>query len=94
MTRNYAVNMLDNSNLDERHIMNRNFGADKTPIEVIKDGTLGRTYFGDIYSGVNSKWHKTLWKKFDELKNIDQRYYSSNYYDVSVNKYGVKCELH
>ena len=87
MTRNDAVNMLDNSNLDERRIMNRNFGADKTPIEVIKEGTFGRTYFGDIYSGVNSKWHK-------KLKNIDQRYYSSNYYDVSVNKYGVKCGLH
>ena len=29
--------------------------------------------------------------EFDELKNIDQNYYCSNYYDVSVNKYGVKC---
>ena len=26
------------------------------------------------------------------MKNIDQKYYWSNYYDVSVNKYGVKCE--
>ena len=25
------------------------------------------------------------------LKNIDQKFYCSNYYDVSVNKYGVKC---
>ena len=31
------------------------------------------------------------WKEFDELKNIDQKYYCSNYYDVSVNKYGAKC---
>ena len=23
------------------------------------------------------------------MKNIDQKYYSSDYYDVSVNKYGV-----
>ena len=23
--------------------------------------------------------------------NIDRRYYCSNYYDVNVNKYGVKC---
>ena len=23
---------------------------------------------------------------------IDQKYYCSNYYDVSINKYGVKCE--
>ena len=27
----------------------------------------------------------------DQLKNIDQKYYCSSYYDVSVNKYGVKC---
>ena len=26
------------------------------------------------------------------MKNIDQKYYWSNYYDVKVNKYGVKCE--
>ena len=26
------------------------------------------------------------------MKNIDQKYNCSSYYDVSVNKYGVKCE--
>ena len=26
------------------------------------------------------------------MKDIDQKYYCSSYYDVSVNKYGVKCE--
>ena len=25
------------------------------------------------------------------MKNIDQKFYCSDYYDVSVNKYGVKC---
>ena len=45
-----------------------------------------------IYSGVNRKWYKKSWKEFDQLKNIDQQYYYSDYYDVSVNKYGVKCE--
>ena len=29
--------------------------------------------------------------EFDELENIDQKYYSLNYYHVSVHKYGVKC---
>ena len=29
--------------------------------------------------------------EFDQLKDIDQKYYCSDYYDVSVNKYGVKC---
>ena len=36
-------------------------------------------------------WYRKSWKEFDELKNIDQKYYCSNYYDVSSNKYGVKC---
>ena len=42
-------------------------------------------------SSVTRKWYKKSWKEFDQLKNIDQKYYCSDYYDVSVNKYGVKC---
>ena len=30
-------------------------------------------------------------KEFDFLKNIEPKYYSSNFYDVKVNKYEVKC---
>ena len=76
--------------------MNIDFGANKTPLEVIKEDAFGETYFREIYSSVNSKWYngtafRKLWKEFDELKNIDQKYYCSNYYDVSVNKHGVKC---
>ena len=40
---------------------------------------------------MNEKWYKKSWKEFNQLKNIDQKYYCSDYYDVSVNKYGVKC---
>ena len=29
-----------------------NFGANDTPVEVIKEGAFGGTYFTDIYSGV------------------------------------------
>ena len=29
--------------------------------------------------------------EFDQLKDVDQKYYCSNYYGASVNKYGVKC---
>ena len=47
---------------------------------------FGGTSFRDIYSGVNDKWYRKSWKEFDELNDIDQ-----NYYDVNVNKYGVKC---
>ena len=64
------------------------FGANKRPVEVIKERASGGTSLGDIYSGVNRKWYKKSWKKFDLLKDIDKKYYCSDYYDVSVNKYG------
>ena len=66
-------------------------GANKTAIDVIEEGAFGGIYFRDIYSGVNRKWYKMSWKEFDLLKDIDQKYYCSNYYDVSVNKYGNEC---
>ena len=67
------------------------FAAKKASVEVIKEGAFGGTCFRDIYSGVNGKWYRKSWKEIDELKNIDQKYYCSNYFDVSVNKYGGKC---
>ena len=68
------------------------FNPNKTPIEIIKEGAFGGTYFRDIYSNVTGNWYKKSWKEFNQLKNIDQKYYCSNYYYVSVNKYSVKCE--
>ena len=67
------------------------FGANKTPVEVIREGAFGGSYFRDIYSGITGKWYKNSWKELDQLENIDQKYYCSSHYDVSVNKYGVKC---
>ena len=67
------------------------FGVNKTPVEIIKEGAFGGTYFRDIYSSVNEKWYKKSWKEFDQVKKIDQNYYCSDYYDVIVNKDGVKC---
>ena len=61
------------------------FGANKTPVGVIKGDAFGGTYFRDIYSNVNGKWYKKPWKEFDQLKNIDQKYYCSDCYNVSVN---------
>ena len=66
------------------------FDANKTPVEIIKEGAFGGTYFRDVYSGVNGKWYKKSWRESDELKNIDQKYYCSHYDDVNVNKYAVK----
>ena len=48
------------------------FGVNKTPIEVIKEGAFGGTYFRDIYSGVNGKWYRKTQKEFDELKKLIQ----------------------
>ena len=67
------------------------FGTNKTPVEIIKEGAFGGAYFRDIYSGITSKCYRKTWKEFDELKNIYCKYYCSNYYNASFNKYGVKC---
>ena len=68
------------------------FGANKTPVETIKEVAFGGTYFRDIYSSVNGKWYKKSWKEFNQLKNIDHNLYFLDYYDGSIKKYGVKCE--
>ena len=62
-----------------------------TAVEIIEEGAFGGTYFRDIYSNVNSRWYKNSWKEFDFLKNTDQKFYSSDFYDIKINKYGVKC---
>ena len=68
------------------------FGPNKMPVEVIREGVFGGTYFIDIYSGVTGKWYKKSSKEFNQLKNIDQKFYCSDYYDNSINKSGVKCK--
>ena len=45
----------------------------------------------ETFFSVNGKCYKKSWKEFDQLKDIDNEYYCSDYYDVSVNKYCVKC---
>ena len=67
------------------------FGPNISPVDVIKKGAFGGTYFRDIYSGVNNQIYKVGWKEFGELESIDKKYYASDFCDVSVNKYGVKC---
>ena len=67
------------------------FSLNKAPFEIVKESAFGGTYFRVIYSGINGKWYKKSWNEFDQLENIDQKFYCSNYYDVSFNKYGVKC---
>ena len=34
------------------------FGTNKTPDEIIKEGAFGETYFRGIYSSINGKWYR------------------------------------
>ena len=67
------------------------FSPNKAPTEIIKEGAFGGTYFRDAYYNINKKWYKNSLKEFIHLKNIDAKFYASDYYDINVNKYGVKC---
>ena len=42
--------------------MNMDFGANKTPVKVIKEGAFGETYFRDVQCSINGKWYKNSWK--------------------------------
>ena len=91
ISRNVGLRRLNSSVLEDKGFLLMDFSPNKTPIEIIKEGAFGGTYFRDIYSGINGKWYKKSWKEFDQLENIDQKYYCSDYYDVSIDKYGAKC---
>ena len=36
---------------------------------------------------------KSSWKEFDQLKNVDAKFYASDYYDKNLNKYKVKTRI-
>ena len=67
------------------------FNPNKTPIEIIKEGAFVATYFRDIILVLMRSGTKNSWKEFVHLENIDAKFYASDYFDVNVNKYGVKC---
>ena len=94
ISKNKAVSVLNNSALEDKGVLSMDFDANKTPVKVIKESPFGGTYFSDIYRGVNRKWYRKSWKEFDQLKDINQKYYCSCYYDVSVNKMVLNVEHH
>ena len=55
ISRDEVVNRLNNSKLEDKGVLKMYFGANKTPVELIKEGTFGGTYFKDIYSGIDGK---------------------------------------
>ena len=57
ISRDEAVNRL-NSVLEDKGVLQMDFGANKTPVEVIKNGAFGRTYFRNIYSCISGKCYK------------------------------------
>ena len=54
------------------------FSPNKTPVEVTREGAFGGIYFRDIYYGINGKQYDNSWKEFDQLKNIDPKFYASD----------------
>ena len=90
VTKDDAYNLIKNGNIIDKG-STMNFSPNKTPVEIINEGGFGGSYFRDLYSGVNGKWYRNSKKEFHFLKDIDPKLYLSNYYDVNVNKYGVKC---
>ena len=53
------------------------FRPNKTPVEVIREGAFGGTYFRDIYFGVNSKWCRNSWKELKFVSGMDKKLYAS-----------------
>ena len=41
------------------------FGANKTFVEVIKEGGFRGTYFRDIYISVKCRWYRKSWGEFN-----------------------------
>ena len=46
------------------------FKPNITPLDVIKKGAFGGTYFRDIYSNVNNKWYKNSWNRIQRIHRI------------------------
>ena len=62
ISKNEAVNILNNSVLEDKGVLLMSFGTNKTPVEIIKEGAFGETYFRDIYFGFNGNYYKKSWK--------------------------------
>ena len=71
------------------------FTPNLTPKQVLQVGSFGGTYFRPIYSSVTKqKYGKEVWQELpkDWLEGLDiKTQVSSSNYDISKNKYKVKC---
>ena len=64
------------------------FDANKTPNEITKEGAFETTCLR--YSSVTGEWDKKSRKEFHQLKDTDQKFSCSVYYDVRAPTYLVK----
>ena len=46
------------------------FKSNISPIDVIKKGAFGGTYFRDVYSNVTSKFYKNSWRGNKRIQRI------------------------
>ena len=83
ISENKALKRLNNSVTYNMSIVNMDFNPNKTSIEIAKEGAFGVTYFRNI---INEKWYKNSWKEFVQWENVDAKFYTSDYYDVNLNK--------
>jgi hypothetical protein len=70
------------------------FLPNKSPEELLREGSFGGTYFRPLYSGhlgitIEDDWQQLPQSWIDGL-DVD-RYLTSSDYDAAVNKYGVPC---
>ena len=58
VSKNEVVDILNNYVLKDKVLLLMDFGANKTPAEVIKEGAFGGTYFRGVYSCVSDKSYR------------------------------------
>ena len=65
-----AIVILKKSNLDDKGVLQMDFKPNITPVDVIKKGAVGGTYFRDIYYNVNDEWYKNSWRGIQRIQRI------------------------
>ena len=76
--------------------MDKEFTPNKTPRQVLREGSFGGTYFRPIYSSITKRKYtsKEVIEEYPKswFQGIDvDKMITSSKYDKKVNKYGVKC---
>ncbi|MCJ1324533.1 hypothetical protein MMC10_001195 [Thelotrema lepadinum] len=71
------------------------FTPNKSPLEILREGAFGGTYFRPLYSSklrmrIQDDYLNTLPPEWLEGLNVE-KYLTSEDYDPEVNKYGVAC---